>query len=65
MLNARRGRGSRRNLILSSPDNEVERLGTKFVSAETIKEIFDRYTQPEYKAIRARAGYQARAGGVS
>jgi hypothetical protein len=39
------------NLILSSPDNEVERLGTKFVSAETIKEIFERYTQPEYKAI--------------
>lgn len=39
------------NVIFSMPDIEVERLGTRFVSAEVIKNIVARYPQPEFKTI--------------
>lgn len=39
------------NMIFSSPDTEVERLGMRFVDAETIKRINDEHRRPEYKAI--------------
>ena len=39
------------NIIFSMPDIEVEKLGTRFVSAETIKNIIARYPQPEFKTI--------------
>jgi hypothetical protein len=39
------------NVIFSMPDIEVERLGTRFVSAEAIKKIIATYPQPEFKTI--------------
>jgi len=39
------------NLIFSSPDTEVERLGKRFVDTETIKHINDEHSQPEYRSI--------------
>lgn len=39
------------NLISSSPDTEVERLGKHFIDAETIKRINSEYRQPHNKAI--------------
>lgn len=39
------------NLIFSSPDNEVERIGKSFVTAEMIQQANGRLTQPEYKTI--------------
>jgi hypothetical protein len=39
------------NVIFSMPDSEVERLGTRFVSAEAIRNIIARYPQPEFKTI--------------
>ncbi len=39
------------NMIFSMPDIEVERLGTRFVSAEAIRNIIARYPQPEFQAI--------------
>jgi len=39
------------NLISSSPDTEVERLGKRFVDAETIRRITGGYRQPENKTI--------------
>jgi len=39
------------NLIISSPDNKVEQLGKRFVTAEEIKKIDSSLTQPEYKTI--------------
>lgn len=39
------------NLLFSSPDTEVERLGKRFVDAETIKRIANEYSQPEYRTI--------------
>lgn len=39
------------NLIFSMPDIEVERLGKRFITAELIKEVIGRYTQPEHKTI--------------
>lgn len=39
------------NMIFSMPDIEVEKLGTRFVSSEAIKNIIARYPQPEYKTI--------------
>jgi hypothetical protein len=39
------------NLIFSSPDTEVERLGKRFVDAETIKRLTSEYRQPQYRAI--------------
>lgn len=39
------------NLIFSSPDTEVERLGKFFVDAETIKRLASEYRQPQYKTI--------------
>lgn len=50
------------NLIFSSPDNEVERMGKSFVSAESIKTITARYRQLEYKTI-LREAYPGAAGG--
>ena len=43
------------NLIFSMPDIEVEKLGTRFVSAEQIRAITARYTQPQYKTILREA----------
>jgi hypothetical protein len=39
------------NLIFSMPDIEVERAGTRFITAEKIKTIISGYKQPEYKTI--------------
>ena len=39
------------NLISSSPDTEVERLGKRFVDAETIRRIASELRQPENKTI--------------
>lgn len=39
------------NLIISSPDNAVERIGKRFVLADDIKKLNNRLTQPEYKTI--------------
>ncbi len=39
------------NMIFSMPDIEVEKLGTRFVSAEKIKRLIAGYQQPEYRTI--------------
>jgi len=39
------------NLIASSPDTEIERLGKKIVDSDTIKHINAEFRQPEYKGI--------------
>lgn len=39
------------NLIFSSPDREVRKVGQDIVAAETIKNIYGRYKQPEHKTI--------------
>jgi len=48
------------NLIISSPDNEVERIGKNLIPAETIKRLNGELTQPEYKTILREALPQAR-----
>jgi len=50
------------NLIISSPDNNVEKIGKNFVSAEIIRQINSSLTQPEYKTI-LREAYPTAAGG--
>ena len=39
------------NMIFSMPDIEVDKLGTRFVSAEKIKRLIAAYQQPEYRTI--------------
>ncbi len=39
------------NLIFSSPDNEAKKVITPIVSAETIRALYARYKQPEFKTI--------------
>lgn len=39
------------NLIISSPDNEVEKIGKSFVTAEMVQHANSRLTQPEFKTI--------------
>ncbi len=39
------------NLIISSPDNEVEKLGKSFVSAAMVQHANSDLTQPEFKTI--------------
>lgn len=39
------------NLLSSSPDIEVEKLGREFITAEMIQEIARSYRQPEYRTI--------------
>lgn len=39
------------NMIFGSPDNNVEKLGTSFVTAEVIQQINNNLRQPEYRAI--------------
>lgn len=39
------------NLIISSPDNEAEKIGKSIIPAETIKQFNSELTQPEYKTI--------------
>lgn len=39
------------NLIFSSPDNTVEKLGTRLVKADTVQKIISEYRQPEFKSI--------------
>ena len=39
------------NLIISSPDNAVDRIGKRFVTAEDVRNLNNRLTQPEYKTI--------------
>ncbi len=52
------------NLIVSSPDTQVESLGKRFVDAATIKRQNAGFRQPEYKAIlretMANIGQQCR-----
>lgn len=48
------------NLIISSPDNKVGRLGKNLITAEDIKEINSNLTQPEYQSIRREALPRAR-----
>lgn len=43
------------NLISSSPDTEVERLGKRFVDAETIQRITREFRQPENRVILREA----------
>ncbi|MCS6284919.1 MAG: hypothetical protein H8K08_05770 [Nitrospira sp.] len=43
------------NLIVSSPDIQVKKLGTRSVSAEKIKKVIDGYKQPEFKTIQREA----------
>jgi hypothetical protein len=43
------------NLIVSSPDNKIEQIGKRFVTAEDIKKINSSLTQPEYKTILREA----------
>lgn len=43
------------NLIFSSPDTEVERLGKHFVDAETIRRIASELSQPENRSILREA----------
>ena len=39
------------NMIFSSPDTEARKSGQRVVSAETIKTLYGRYKQPEYRTI--------------
>jgi len=50
------------NLIVGSPDNNVEKLGTSFVKAEAIQKINSSLRQPQYKTI-LRDPYPGAAGG--
>ncbi len=43
------------NLIISSPDNKVERLGRNLITAEDVKEINSNLTQPEFQNILREA----------
>lgn len=43
------------NLIFSSPDNEVEKLGKGFVTAAMVQHANSDLTQPEYKTILREA----------
>lgn len=43
------------NLIFSSPDTEVERLGKRFVDAGMIKQLNTGFSQPEYQTILREA----------
>ena len=43
------------NLIVGSPDNNVEKLGTSFVKAEAIQQINSSLRQPQYKTILREA----------
>lgn len=47
------------NLIISSPDNEAEKVGKSLISAAVIKQLNDELTQPEYKTILREALPQA------
>ncbi len=49
------------NLIFSSPDTEVERLGRRFIDAETIRRMTRELRQPENKTI-LRTAMEAPAG---
>ena len=39
------------NLISSSPDTEVKKTGTRYISAELVGRINEGYTQPQYRSI--------------
>ncbi len=52
------------NLIVSSPDNKVEQLGKRVVTAEDIRKINSSLTQPEYRTILRHAS-SGIAGGCS
>lgn len=39
------------NLLFSSPDTEMEKLGKEFITAQMIREIARSYRQPEYRTI--------------
>lgn len=43
------------NLIVSSPDTEVERLGKRMVDAETIQQLNAELRQPQYKIVLTAA----------
>jgi len=50
------------NLIFSSPDNEVEKLGKGFVTVAMVQHANSDLTQPEFKTI-LREPYPTAAGG--
>lgn len=39
------------NLLISSPDNEVEKLGKSFITSEMVQHANSRLKQPEFKTI--------------
>lgn len=43
------------NLIISSPDDEVEKSGTRFITAEMIGRMNQVFVRPEYKSILREA----------
>jgi hypothetical protein len=43
------------NLIFSSPDNEIEKLGQSFVTVAMVRHANSDLTQPEYKTILREA----------
>jgi len=50
------------NLIFSSPDNEVEKIGKSFVTAQMVQQANSDLTQPEYRTI-LREPYPGAVGG--
>lgn len=48
------------NLIISSPDNEVDRLGKSYITVAMVQAANSRLTQPEYRTILREALPQAR-----
>ena len=39
------------NIIFSMPDVEVQKSGKSFISAEMVRQIIERYRQPEFKTV--------------
>jgi hypothetical protein len=52
------------NLIISSPDNEVQRLGTRNVSAAMVERVNGELTQPEFRSILREAMTQEQIIGM-
>lgn len=50
------------NLIISSPDDEIEKSGTRFITAEIVGRMNQGFGQAEYKAI-LREPYKGAGGG--
>jgi hypothetical protein len=50
------------NLIFSSPDDEVEKSGKRFITAEMVEQMNQGFSQPEYKTILREAFAGAERG---